>query len=493
MKRISVLSVISLACACVVNAQGRPIDIPSAGVDAQRSGWEKVDVRITHDNAKDFELIWKRKLENQQQGPRALTPPVVLGNLISYRGFKELAFLAGSSDNLWAIDVDLNRVFWHKHFETAGSAARSGCPGGFAATPALTPPMNFAARPRPVLGATGTPAAPRPNPNAPMTPMPKPTGRAILTAGGFGSPRPAFAISSDGKLHLLNTSTGDDVIPAMDFLPSGSTPSSVTVLDNVVYTTTSSACGGSNTGIWAIDLGGDPKAPPVVASYPISGGDIAGLTGAAFGTDGTVYAQTKPGELVALTPKELKLRHSAKLPNGGADASPLVFAYRGHDLIVTAGGDQSLYLLDSKDLGVLSQSEPLPSKGIWGGLSSWQDSTGTRWVYAPVWGSTGSIVAFKVEDQSGKPVLTKVWSSHEMKSPEPPVITAGVVFALAAGDASTNARLYALDAATGHEIYNSGNQVTAQGSLTGLTLANGRVFFTTVDNTLYAFGIHMEI
>jgi len=74
------------------------------------------------------------------------------------------------------------------------------------------------------------------------------------------------------------------------------------------------------------------------------------------------------------------------------------------------------------------------------------------------------------------------------------------VFALSAGEytrderpkSSARSTLYALDSATGKEMYSSGDQVTAPGNLTGIALANGRVYFTTNDSTLYAFGIFLE-
>jgi len=88
-------------------------------------------------------------------------------------------------------------------------------------------------------------------------------------------------------------------------------------------------------------------------------------------------------------------------------------------------------------------------------------------------------------------VLTPAWMSRDMVAPEPPVTTGGIVFALSTGGTS-NAVLYALDAATGKELYSTGTQVTAPGNLTGMTLANGRVFFTTTDNTLWGFGIYLE-
>jgi outer membrane protein assembly factor BamB len=208
------------------------------------------------------------------------------------------------------------------------------------------------------------------------------------------------------------------------------------------------------------------------------------LGGLAVGSEGTIYVQSA-NKLLALTPRELKLKLSF---TSSSNVTPVVFPYKGHDLIVSAGSGGRLLLIDSQSLTPLFQTEQLST--VWGGLSSWQDESGTRWVYAPDWGS-GTIVAFKIEESNGKPVLTQAWISRKMNSPEPPVITNGVVFALSAGE-STHATLYALDAATGKEMYASGDQVTAPGNLTGIALANGRVYFTTNDSTLYAFGIFLE-
>ena len=57
---------------------------------------------------------------------------------------------------------------------------------------------------------------------------------------------------------------------------------------------------------------------------------------------------------------------------------------------------------------------------------------------------------------------------------------------------STHATLYALDAATGKELYSSRNLVTAPAALTGLTVANWRVYFGTTDGAFYTFGLYME-
>jgi outer membrane protein assembly factor BamB len=176
----------------------------------------------------------------------------------------------------------------------------------------------------------------------------------------------------------------------------------------------------------------------------------------------------------------------AQLDGDMAAVSPVVFAYSGRDLVVTAGKDGRINLLDSADLvKPLYRSAALGA--VSGGLSSWLGMDGTRWVLVPV---NGSVTAFKVEEQDGKTVLTRAWASRDLNSLQAPVIAGGVVFALAT--AGNRATLYALDGTTGKELYSSRNLVTAPASPTGMTVANGRVYFATTDGTLYAFGIYME-
>ena len=121
------------------------------------------------------------------------------------------------------------------------------------------------------------------------------------------------------------------------------------------------------------------------------------------------------------------------------------------------------------------------------GLASWEDEEGTRWVVAS---TANSVTAFKLDEHDGKVVMTKGWTSQAISAPLKTVITSGVVFALATGP--NHATLHALDGLTGKELYSTANQVTAKGSATGLSVINGRVYFTTVDNTLWAFGVFME-
>ena len=71
---------------------------------------------------------------------------------------------------------------------------------------------------------------------------------------------------------------------------------------------------------------------------------------------------------------------------------------------------------------------------------------------------SSAIAAFRVVDKGGAPALERAWTSRKMASPRTPIVVNGVVFALAGGNSGTNAVLYALDPATGKELWNSGTR-----------------------------------
>jgi outer membrane protein assembly factor BamB len=304
-----------------------------------------------------------------------------------------------------------------------------------------------------------------------------------------------YAISSDGRLHRLNVSTGDDIVQPVQVLPANSKTSNLMMVNNTIYTVTSPACNLTQNSVRAIDLTLDP---PRSTSFALNAGEVAGSAGPVIGTDGTVYVQTST-RLLVLNAGDLTLKGYFTSADANSEASPLVLQYKNRELIVTSSKDGRMYLLDAAMLNGNHESfsyQTMPL-AISGSLSSWQDADGTRWVLAPVWGRNGtspngSIAAFKVEEQPGKTVLTPAWVSRDMNSPLPPVIASGVVFALSAGKNGTRATLYALDAATGKELYSSRNLIAAPASLAGMSVSNGRVYFSTLDGTMYAFGMFME-
>jgi outer membrane protein assembly factor BamB len=471
MRRFLILSVVVCLCAALALAQSRGGNWPTSGGDAQRSGWEGADARISKDTVKDLQLLFRIKLESQAKGSRPLLPPVIMGRLISYRGFRELAFVGSNADIVYAIDADLGTIFWQKHLEYSTrepqvTASTPDCPGGMTATPTMA-----------ILGAAGTP--PRGGAPAPV---------ASFIAGTAS----VYAISSDGRLHRLNVSTGDDIVQPVQVLPANSRTSNLMMVNNTIYTVTSPACNLTKNAVWAIDLTVDP---PRTSSFALNASEVAGPAGPVIGNDGTVYVQTSV-RLLALNAGDLTLRKAFNPENKFSydPMPPLVFQFKGREMIASALKNGRLSLLDSNAGTSTILDTPLT---ITGGLSTWQDADGTRWLLVPALGRNGtspngSIAAFKVEEQAGKTVLTPAWVSRDMTSPLPPVIASGVVFALSAGKGGTRATLYALDAATGKELYSSRNLIAGPASLAGMSISNGRVYFSTLDGTMYAFGMFME-
>ena len=510
--------------------------------DFQRSGWQRDESKISKDSVKNLQLLWKVQLPTKQRSVYSLYGPLIAERAITDRGFKEIAFVAGANNDLFAVDADLGKILWQKHFEWHAAVPETEqatflCPGGLTAWPVLQP-----------LPARGRgPAAPAAAPPASGPPR---------FGGGPFAVRGVFVLSGDGDLHAVNVNTGDELGPPMKFLPPNGKPYSLAIVNNVVYTITGQGCGGNPNSVYSLDLN-DPAR--TVRYWRSGSGGLWGTAGAAFGSDGAVYAETGDGQydpatnryanaIVALTPRELTLKDWYVPSNAewllkrdlDMNVTPVVFPYKGRDLIVGSGKEGRFFMLSGGSLGGADHRTPLyrsdlisnedvdfAGAGTWGSLATWEDALGTRWVLAPVWGpkhpnarfavsngetNVGTIAAFKVEERNGKPVLTNAWTARNMVTPAAPTVANGVVFALATGEwvrqandregglyqadtriqKSSPAVLYALDAATGKELWSSGSQVASFTHNGALSIANGRVYFTTYDNTLYCFGLPME-
>ncbi len=504
----------------------RPVNWTTYAGDLQRTGWQKAETKLGPQSLSSAKLLWKLKLDNGQKALHALQQPLILGQLITPHGFKELAVVAGSDDNIFAIDADLGRLLWKKHFQIpapAGFTPHWLCPGGLTATPVIA-----------TVPTTG----------------PAPTGP------GRGGVQALYTLASDGMLRQLNLTNGEDMAPPAQLLPKGNgKPYALTVLNGTLYTATGQGCGQLPNGVYGIDL-----LTKKTLKFETGSGGLWGIAGVAVGTDGTIYAETGDGtsdpstnkyanSFIALNPKDLKLKDWYTPTNWewiykrdlDLNVTPVVFPFKGRDLIVGGGKEGRLYLLDSKSLGGENHQTPMfrsplianedvdfQSHGIWGNLASWEESDGTRWVLAPIWGPrhpdfkypisngntpNGSVAAFKVEEANGKASLVPAWESRDLISPTPPVIANGLVWALSSGEYTQQSRmdggpglysaddrakmsqkavLYALDAKTGKELWNSGDAMSSFTHYYGLTIANGRVYVATYDGTLYCFGIPME-
>ena len=348
----------------------------------------------------------------------------------------------------------------------------------------------------------------------------------------FGGVDPLYVMGSDGLLRTLRVSDGTMSEPMVPFLPPSARPSSLTFVDGVVYTSTSHGCGSAPNGVWALDLTADNR----VTTWGTGGAHVAGDAGPTFGTDGTLYVATTADAATPPSPNANRvvaldrptLQPKDWLATDGADfnASPVVFKHKGRELVAVSANDGRLYLLDAESLGGADHRTPLhvtakySAAGQGGGLATWEDRQGTRWIAASVVGGptaglkftanglapAGSIVAFTLVDADGRLSLAPAWRSPNLVSPLAPLAINGMLVAVSSGEyrggpasldaaqrrqRSVAARAYVLDAASGKPLWNSGLTITS--SARARTAAGaGQVYLVTDDNQLYAFGIPME-
>jgi outer membrane protein assembly factor BamB len=484
------------------------------GGDPQRSNWAKEETELTRDSIHGLKLEWKLKLDNESKELTSLTAPLVHSQVITPHGFKEVVLIAGASDTVFAIDADTGKLMWKKTMSIDGTPTQKQvnwlCPNALNATPVID-------------------------------------RRA----------RTVYVAASDGRLHAFNLVNGEDRFPPVQFFPAFAKPWSLNLVGDVLYTVTSQRCNGVKSGVYAMNLT-DPHHQVSYFEASSAGAGIWGRAGAAATLEGNIVIETGDGPydpsagklsdtMIELSGKDLKLvdyytpANRAYLTKKDLDMgnmSPVIFTFKNWELAAGAGKEGVIYLVDVKSMGGADHRTPLyrsplytnedvdfAGHGFWGAMATWEDPSGARWIYAPALGppvsnapkfplengetQDGSVMAFKVEEKDGKPVLTPAWKSRNMSYPEPPVIANGMIFALSSGENVKqvdsngrlltskerfdtpvgNATLYILDAATGKELYSSGKTMPSFSHFSAPVVSGGRVYVVTWDNTVYAFGL----
>lgn len=377
---------------------------------------------------------------------------------------------------------------------------------------------------------------------APAPAPPPARGRAGVAPVPFGGVDPVFAVGSDGLLRTLRSSNGSEPVPPIEFLPPNANASGLIWIDGVVYATTANECGGVPNAVWSLDT----TAPGhTVTKWETGGANIIGTGGPAFGADGSIYvavgkepvrrstvlsASANPPQryanvVVALDRETLTVKNWFSLPGVEFNTSPIVVRQGTRDLVAITADDGKLYLLDGAALGgadhrtAVAVTPAFSGAGASAGLATWQDAN-ALWILAPALGvppasgatfpanglaPNGSVVAFKLIERNGALALEPGWRSRDIAAPTAPIIVNGMVFIAASGEhrpagamtaatraaRSTPGVLYALDGATGKQLWNSTTSIRSfvRG---GLVAAAGQVYLVTYDNSLYAFGVPME-
>ncbi len=491
--------------------------------DPQRTGWAADERLLSRANVGQLQLQWKVELKNTPKEMTALTAPIVVTGVATPQGVKNVAYVVGSSDTVFALDADTGEQVWTQAMRVfATSAGRTHwlCPQGVNATPVADKKDNT-----------------------------------------------LYTISSDGKLHRFDLGTGEAKGRPMQFVPPFSKNWSLNLVDNVLYTTISQGCGGARSGIYAFDMR-DPLQPVVrfLFTSKAGGAGVWGRAGAAIGENGLVYVAAGDGpfnpathefgsSVVAGRLGDLKLADYFTPPNWKelneldldlGSASPVWFRHQNWELVAVGAKEGVVYLMDARSLGgkdhqaalytsplLSNDGQSFEGHGIWGSFSTWRDDSGRRWLYVPTWGPVskkapkfpitngqnphGSVMAFKVvtDPKTKKPSLEPAWISGNFAVPEPVVIANGVVFALSNGEnvrqteqggkivwmglkifnteqRSVDVRpgvLFALDAQTGKELWSSGDAIQKWVHFSGPVVANGRVYAVDHGSRVYCFGL----
>src|SRR5215213_3090735 len=222
------------------------------GGDAQRTGWQTNETILNVSNVKGMTLLWKYKTDNVAREMHALFPPLIVGRVLTAAGPKQVAIVAGISDNIYAIDVATGRLLWQHHFDTTyfpppGQSGGTLCPGGITSTPVIGP------------GASA--------------------GSYIV-----------YVASWDGRLHQMDVATGREVAPSELFMPANGKPYALNLWKNVIYTTSAQGCGGNPNLVYAFDL-----ATRKTATFDPGNGGMWGRTGPSISRDGLIFTGTGDG------------------------------------------------------------------------------------------------------------------------------------------------------------------------------------------------------
>ncbi len=502
-----------------LSAWGQTGGWPTFGHDAARDGWARGESQLNVQNASRLTLLWRTVVKNQPLALTALTAPVVAKGVSTAGGQRDVVYVAGSADNVTALDATTGATLWRRALGGGAKPAEPPfwlCPNNLNATPVI-------ARQRGLI----------------------------------------FVLAATGELYGLDLATGRTRFGPAPMVPPFAKTWSLNYRNGIVYTTISQGCGGATSGIYAMDTRHPRR--PAARELRVSQGGPAGIWGrggAAIGANGRLYAETGDGPfdpaagdfgsaIIAAAPGNLRLvdyyapLNEAMLTRYDLDlgaSSPVWFPWRNFDLLAAGGKAGYLYLLNADALGAKDHQTPLYIRqlandpraferlGIWGGLSEWMDPQGRTYVYVPVWGPAsrqapafplthgphpdGSVMAFHVvRGADGAPTLAPAWVSRDMDVPDPVAIAGGVVFALSTGENTrqtvgagvlytgqkllTNqqraqagrAELFAFDAHTGKMLYRSGAAIQTFTHFSGLAVADGRVFVVDHGSAVYAFGL----
>src|SRR5688572_16734306 len=222
-------------------------DFLTEGVDNARTGWVKDEKVFTPANVGSMKLLWTLKLDSKPRAMHNLFAPLVADRVTTAQGTRELAVVAGVSDDLFGIDVAAGRQIWHRRFDSTlakpGGTNDTLCPGGQTAVPTM----------------------------------------AQASPGKYT----VYAVSWDGRLRQVNLADGKDITAPEKFIPGGGKPYALNLYNGAIFTATAQGCGGLTNAFYSFDL-----ASRRASAFIPAGGGLWGRRGASISPEGIVYLGT---------------------------------------------------------------------------------------------------------------------------------------------------------------------------------------------------------
>ena len=258
----------AIAAAAILTGSCWAADVPlpasngdwlTFGYDQQRSGWNQGEETLTRQSVGRLKLLWATQLDLQplDAALSTLTSPLAVGGVVTPQGPRNLLFVVGINDTIYAVDADTGKVFWQKAFPNPGKplrAANTNCSNTEQATPVID------------------------------------RDKAVI-----------YFTMSDGKLRGLDLATGEERLAPTQFVAPFSRNWSLNLINNVVYTAAGRGCGGDTQqkiksgAVSAMDIS-DPLRPSLSRTYTGHGRPAGpwGRGGPVLGPKG-VIVQTADG------------------------------------------------------------------------------------------------------------------------------------------------------------------------------------------------------
>jgi outer membrane protein assembly factor BamB len=451
-------------------ATAAPVSWLTYGFDVQRTGYNPSETTIGTGNASRLHELWSVDL-----GAEMIAQPVEAA-AVSVGGVSTNVVYEGTEHgDMYALSASDGHVIWHRNL---GSK--------------LTTCDDFAGD---VYGIGGA-------------------GAILFTGTGVGV---IYVAGGDGAVHALDLATGSEE-PGWPvkgvFTPAHETSfGAVNLSAGNLYVTRAGHCDVApyhgavveiNVAKHAIVHRFYPAGPP---SGGVSGGGIWGPGGVAISSsNGDVFAATGNAlfspenylysdSVVELSPS-LVVVGSNKPALTGSDvdfgATPTLYQPAGCPLMAAAKNKSGVLFTYTAGAFNAGYGQRLQIANVnysdFIGMPAWDPVTNTLYVTNSTDSVAGpylhGMVALKAASDCP---LSLAWQQPVGPSfgpPSPPSIAHGVVYY---GD-GIGAQEFAINAATGKELWNSQSTVTA-GIYAAPTIVNGEVFVASFDDHLYAFGV----